>query len=495
MLQNLLNGEVLSLTWTISLLLGVQREYHVLGSAYEFKIKGNPFSSVTSADDAINARKLATTLLFLFYSKGLKLLVSSKLSQNFDLSTWIFHREVTPEQTLGFACIGISSSNKLQFIGFPPDILHILPDVIAKNWPQMTKKVKMEKDFLTVKLNGSPWLSEEGSDGIQARTLIKGLIKALDGHNWMLYGSSNVKNTADTIFFRYDHDETSPVDGSRIAGFVISLARKDCLQVIDSSAQVTACVREVLEEYWPHGVQQQYEDFNADVLQLHGNPWWSDGLDGVGARSVMCKLFERLASIGWLAQIAIDVTRITSDKSMFTFQSCLPMDVHIFCLSLHDTSKIRFINAPQDVQEALVEEIEKCYPPRIAKDEQFGNYYRQVQLMGDPWGCGMDGHDGTHGRVLLLHLLNRCASIGWFIIISADVSAKFVNGSLQLDYPADAHSWWFMHIKSTPPPCCMPPPLAPSPFAPTDDFSAGTDDIFVTNDVSGMEPPGCPPPC
>ena len=463
---------------------GIQEEKAIWGSAYEFKLKGNPFCISFSTQDAIQARIVATNLLFRFCNSGLKLLVSSDLSQTTDLTTWIFHREATGMPQFGFACIGISSTDKLMFIGFPSALHQVFTQVVAQNWPKTIQKVKMIGDTLEIKLVGNPWLSEDGSESIQSRTLIKALINFLDQHNWLLYGSSDLKETADTIFFRYDPN--IPVGESRFVGFVISLSRNDRLQVIDAQPHIVDCVRNVLLQYWPHGIQREKQKFNADEFKLYGNPWWSDAQDGISARFVMCKLFEALMSIGWRIQIAIDLTRRLNDKSVFTFQQCMPMSAPIFCLSLNYTDRIRFINAPADVIEILSAEIRKYWLFGIGKEQPCGTS-REIKLNGDPWSYGATGHDGAHGRVLLCHILRVCASIGWFIIVSADVSAKYAKRDNAPDYPLDVHSWWFMKMAPTP------QPIATAPAAPVEHFLP-TQTVIDTGNGSGYECSPNPPP-
>eukprot|EP00112_Aurelia_sp_Birch-Aquarium-sp1_P020057 Seg508.8 transcript_id=Seg508.8/GoldUCD/mRNA.D3Y31 product="hypothetical protein" protein_id=Seg508.8/GoldUCD/D3Y31 len=76
-------------------LKGIQEEMTKFGTVREFKLKGNPFSYMSSAEQAIEAKKLATQLLYKLYNFGCKLLVSSDLSMTIGLTTWIFHREQT----------------------------------------------------------------------------------------------------------------------------------------------------------------------------------------------------------------------------------------------------------------------------------------------------------------------------------------------------------------------------------------------------------------
>ena len=424
-------------------ILGIQEEIPSLGSAYEFKLKGNPFWRLSSGEEAILARKLAANLLFMYYNQGLKLLISSNLSQTTDLTTWIFHRETAIISQFGFACVGISSTDKLQFIGFPYALHQFLQNVVSQNWPKTLQMVKTIGDTLEIKLVGNPWLPEDDSESIQSKVLIKALVNALDHNNWLLYGASNLKDTADTIFFRYDPNANT--GESRLAGFVISLSKNDRLQVVDSQPNVVDCVRNVLQHHWPHGIQNEGQILNAKEFKLYGNPWSSSTQDGISARFIMCKLFESLMGIGWRVQLAIEVTRTQHDKSIFTFQQCIPMASSIFCLSLNHTDRIRFINAPPDVIEVVSGEIRKNWLFGIGQEGPCGTS-REIKLVGNPWSYGISGHDGAHGRVLLCHILKVCASIGWFIIASGDVSTTYATDTNKDDYPLDVHSWWFMQI-------------------------------------------------
>ena len=407
-------------------------------------------------------------MLFRLFNQGCKLLVSSDLTQTADLTTWMFHREQVQAAQFGFACVGISSTDKLQLVDFPSGMYQILQGVVERNWPQTIQSTRQLGDAYEIKLRGNPWMSSGGAENIQSKTLVKAIINELDMRQWVLYGSSNLKGTADTLIFRYD--PTIPTDGARMAGFVLSLNRNDRLRCIDTPPDAVACVKNMLVQFWARGIQDEKQKFNAYEFKLAGTPWWADGGMAVDTRFLMCKIFEGLWSIGWRVQLAIDLTRKLNDKSVITFQRTAPMQVPIFCLSLNWTDKIRVINAPPNVTQAVVSEIKRLWLFGIAKEGPYGASM-EVKLNGNPWSFGFNGHDGTHGRVLLAHLLRLLASMGWFLILSADVSAKYVHQDKGPDYPVDVHSWWFMQMGQ---PALAPnqqfataPPMAPGQFAPT----------------------------
>lgn len=436
---------------------GIQREKAQLGAGYEFKLSGNPFSSCSSANQAIGARKLANHLLHRLYNHGLKLLISSDLAQTQDLATWLFHREATVPSQFPFACIGVSNWDKLQFVDFPQNLHSVLQGVVEKNWPQTIQESKVIGDTLEIKLKGTPWSSMGGAENIQSKTLIKALLNELDMRQWILYGSSNLRGNADALFFRYD--PAIPADGSRSAGFVISLNRNDRLRLIDAPPDAVECARKVIGQFWARGIQQEKQKFNAYEFKLKGTPWWADGEQAVETRLLMCKLFEGLMGIGWRVQIAIDLTRKLNDKSVITVQRCIPAYNPIFCLSLNWTDKIRFINAPKDLVQALTAEVKRVWLFGVAREQPYSSSF-ELKLNGNPWSYGFNGHDGAHGRVLIKYLVKLCATMGWYVILSADVSAKWVHQDKGPDYPLDVHSLWFMQMNAQQ----GPPPMAPISF-------------------------------
>ena len=424
---------------------GIQREKKILSSGYEFKLNGNPFAEYSPVTEGIEARKLACNLLHNLFNEGIKLLISSDLTQTTDLATWLFHREQTVPEQFPFACIGVSGYDKLQFINFPQNMHSIFQDVVARNWPQTIQETKIIGDVYQIKLKGTPWSSMEDVENIHSKTLIKALLNDLEMRQWILYGSSNLRGNADTLFFRYV--PSLPNDCSRLIGFVINLIRNDRMRLIDAPPESVNSARSMVTQFWKRGITKEMKKFNAYEFKLGGHPWWADGEEAVDTRFFMCKLFEGLMSIGWRVQIAIDLTRKLNDKSVLTFQRCAPMSVPIFCLSLNWTDKIRFINAPQDVVDALTAETERVWLFGVNKEQKFGDSF-ELELNGNPWGYDMNGHDGAHGHVLLKYLVKMCATMGWLVLLSADVSAKFVHQDKRTDYSTDVHSLWFIGMEA-----------------------------------------------
>lgn len=55
------------------------------------------------------------------------------------------------------------------------------------------------------------------TESIMARHMLKQIIQSLSARQWLLYGNSNLKSTADTLFFRHDPTLQGTVSLNRAA--------------------------------------------------------------------------------------------------------------------------------------------------------------------------------------------------------------------------------------------------------------------------------------
>ncbi len=60
------------------------------------------------------------------------------------------------------------------------------------------------------------------------------------------------------------------------------------------------------------------------------------------------------------------------------------------------------------------------------------------KLKGEPWSS-YGGNDYAMSRHLMTRLLNELARLGWRVICSADMSAKYDNAAVHAD---DVHCWF-----------------------------------------------------
>ena len=111
----------------------------------------------------------------------------------------------------------------------------------------------------------------------------------------------------------------------------------------------------------------------------------------------------------------------------------------------------------QTISQVCQNVIQSQYVLGVQRVQRYGNSL-EFKLLGNPWNCGIDGHDGLHGRSLICHLINALASRSWRPVTSADVSAKYVHQDKGADYPIDVDSIFFAH-DPTPVQPSAPPPM------------------------------------
>lgn len=413
---------------------------------YKFKLNGFPFTIGSSKELSMSVRRMATKILFDLYNYGWKLLVSSDLSRTMDVGTWFFRKQAHVPCQYPFFSIGISSYDKLVIIDCPDNLIPSIREVASTTWSGGIQSEKNEGGVYSIKFNGTPWSYVDKTQSCTARLMVREIIRVLSRFCYLLYGNTNLKSTADTFFFQYMPNMPEQKFTT------VSLNRMDRIRLIYCDPHIIQAVESTVRNEWQvRGGIQEVKDTTplCYELKLKGYPWWCYGDEGVASRHLMCKIMESLAINGYYVTSGLDITRKDNDKSLLLFQQGTPMQATFMCISLNDTDKVKLIAAPPNVVQAAQRVFALWVLGHTIKPaEQLspGCTY-QVKLNGNPWS-NMMIRDGYHGRALLLGLLGVCFDLGWRLVCSADVSAKYVHQDKGPDYPLDVHSWYFMYDPS-----------------------------------------------
>ena len=332
--------------------MGIQKESFKLNGVYKFKLIGRPFET-SSLTEAVHCRKMAERILHRLHRNGWHLQISSDLTQTKDLSTWFFRKvpEVTNFSSQPFLVVGLSSSDSLMVLNAPVDLHQLLKNAISKSWRSGIQKWSYENDVLLIKLKGFPWCPD-GSETVHSRVVLQAIIHDLSQKQWHLYGNSNLKSTANTLFFKYEPDMSSSSVSHPLPPpwhFTISLNSNDLLRVIDAPESLIPTIRDIIQTSWYRGIQGVSRYAGSWEFKLKGTPWWADGQETVEARILILKLMEMLHAVGWSPIASIDSSRKVTDKSSLIFRQSQPRQSPFFCLSLHKTDTLRLINAHEDV--------------------------------------------------------------------------------------------------------------------------------------------------
>ncbi|XP_057289755.1 uncharacterized protein LOC130612452 isoform X2 [Hydractinia symbiolongicarpus] len=251
-----------------------------------------------------------------------------------------------------------------------------------------------------------------------ARHMLKRIVQSLTVHQWLLYGNSNVKSAADTLFFRED---TTMKDEFEF--LTISLNRNDRLRFILVQDHIVATL-ETVRQTWNHGVEEVKDDRpHCYELVLKGNPWWTSGVKAVEARLVILKIMEKLSQFGYSVLTGFDISPRSNDKSLFLFQRGTPVQAKFMCLSLHDIGKEIINSWLLGIQEEI------CVSDIVSYE---------ATLNGYPWNSIWS--EGIYVRALLLKLLNAFTSMGWRLACTADVDAMYESNDNGAGFPIDVHN-------------------------------------------------------
>jgi len=434
---------------------GIQQEYAYQGGVHEFKLSGLPFAPNSSSSVAISSRRMAGCILQRLHQQGCKLLISCGLTRTTDLTSWIFKKvPVNPLSSPPFLVVGLSSTDSLMILNAPTQLHQLFRDVIQKSWPAGIQNWSYNDGVLLIKLSGTPWCPN-GSETVSSKVILQTLVNDLYLNQWNLYGNSNLKSSANTLFFEYN---PSIAPGLIAASHLtVSLNKNDTLRLIGIPQNLISVIRETIQACWLRGIQAESNYFGSWEFKLCGNPWWASGTEAVDSRYLILKLIECLQQYGWTIIASIDSSRKPSDKSSLLFRLSQPRRSQVFCVSLNENDKLRLVNVPDNIKRVCEGVIHSQYILGVKRVQQYGNSL-EYKLHGYPWA---DSLDGLHGRNLICHLFHALASHNWKPVTSADVSSKYVHQKNGPDYPIDVDSIFFA-FDATP---VLPPSQAPQAYS------------------------------
>ena len=87
--------------------------------------------------------------------------------------------------------------------------------------------------YFQIKLSGTPWHFVSREESCNARHLVREIITLLANNQYLLYGNSNLKSTADTLFFKYE-EHVPGIDYIllHLSDLILMLRRKSKYEII-----------------------------------------------------------------------------------------------------------------------------------------------------------------------------------------------------------------------------------------------------------------------
>lgn len=422
--------------------IGIQNEQLCEDNSYEIILYGKPFKSGGSRDEAIQTRRFCCKMLADLRKFGWTLVTTSDLSRTDDRSALFFHRNSLENRESPVVCVSLSWTDSLQLINAPTELKAIFKDTVHRSyWLGVQEEHDYGLDF-EIKLQQNPWNTSIFETSVCGRKLLLDIVRRFERRGFLFYGTTNVKETADSLFFIYD-DQYPAGRGDYI---MVSLDQTDKLRLFSCPQNLIDATRSEIEQYWRKGLRNETNSGVVFEFQMGGYPWNAEGKDNVGSRFFILMLLQKYLSMGWCLITCMDITRKQNDKSVFIFKSCRPVSLAHFCISLNETDKFRLLNAPKEIVDLTRRAISQGWPQGIKdENEYYGSH--QFVLRGYPFGESL-GNEFLLARCMMLLVLKALTESGWRIICSADISSKVHCGS-EGDFSEDVHSWYFVYTGNT----------------------------------------------
>ena len=230
---------------------------------------------------------MIAVILQRLYSIGWKIVVSSDLARFNDKSSVFFTRSPSNFSSVHpLVCVGLSSSDKLQIINLPSQLIEPLKQTVYQYWTKGIQNESYENGVLEIKMSGNPWWATD-VQSIMAKMLLQNIIATLYRYQYVYTVNVNLKSTADSLYFRYDPNVPA---GGAAQFCTISLNRTDRLRVICAPDSIVNMIRNVIQTVWSHGrIQEEKDHHGSWEFKISGNPWHSCKEESVMARYLIFK--------------------------------------------------------------------------------------------------------------------------------------------------------------------------------------------------------------
>ena len=416
-----------------------------------FKLHGEPFQHLGSSEEkTIRVKRALASTIATLQGSSWELVMSTDIGKIGTNSCLFFRKLIILDQQKKamfsrdgeIFIFSPSGQHSLLLIDVPCEIERQLVEaVMAVVSVEDYTLLESEHELLLtskMKLAGCSWTAT-GEQAVAVRRMVLAIIRVARSHKYELVTNLNTKGTTDSLLFQHKSSLlNSPEDM-----FIMSLNRNDRLRIIGAPAYIETEAEEVVAEHW--GVQGAAPYAGSFELKLYGTPWWADGEDTVKARHVIGQLIARFKSLGWEVGATVDVSRKLQDKTVFIFRQCPPENQHFSVLSFHGSDKIRFLSNSNETF-SITDGIDRILDAAdLTQNISFYWKAKQWQVKGVPFSGNMN--HGVEHR-MMVHLLTKVLRafhlLGWRLVASADISAKYHKSNNQ-EYALDTHSWFFLH--------------------------------------------------
>lgn len=414
--------------------------------AVQFTMVGNLFTTNNGKESATMGKLLCIRLFEELFKLGYELDLSSDLARyRWQASTLFFRKTSYERPGARVICVAPGKRDRISLMNHDERSKNAVIEAIKETWPEGLQNVEdVEVQGQTVheiKMHGHPWFASEAN--IDNNRIINRIIGNLSQINLRFVAGIDIKGGTDSLFFI--EDPNSSLESPQFAS--ISLCSSDRLRLVDCKDEADAVRQTILQNL--HQIQDESVRDHHAKFKLRGTPWRCSGEEAVRARQLVSRISEMMLQRGWALTDAIDISRREDDKSMLLFRRCAPTAARFSCIALTSSDHLRLVDFPPGDLEVLQECLSRNYLPGMTKIDTSETGSVKATLAGNPWSHPGGSNLGwaLHARSLLLHLLAAATRLGYRVLVSADVSAKFHRDKdNHPDYPLDVHTIYMVKL-------------------------------------------------
>ena len=340
-------------------------------------------------------------------------------------------------------CVAPGKMDRITLLNHDERSMNAVKEAIKDTWPQgirhMASRGAAGQTVFEINMYGRPWHTSDAN--IDNNRIVNKIVGNLSQLNFRLVAGINIKGDTDSLFFV--SDPSSSLQRPNFAS--ISLCRTDRLRLIDCKDEAGA-IRQVIQQNNHHIQEESMREHHAK-FKLRGTPWHCSGMDAIRARQLVSRISEVMLQRGWALTDALDISKRDDDKSMLLFRRCDPTFARFSCFALTSTNHLTLIDFPSGDLAILKNCLTQNYLPGLKELESTDTGSLKATLAGSPWshphGSGLGW--ALHARSLVMHLLATAIRLGYRLVVSADVSAKYHSDD-NTSYPLDVHTIYVVKL-------------------------------------------------
>lgn len=209
-----------------------------------------------------------------------------------------------------FGSLSLHLSDRIRFLGFPPDVIDMLRQTITQSWPRGISCERPYAGSHEFKLNGYPW-DGKGEAGMFARRLVRNVLGALYSVGWILIFSTDIskkETDKDSLIFRHQSPPPPPAEW-----ISISFSQWNLIRLIDAPQDLAWAIHRAVAVA---GLRREPHQYSPGVTEiaLNSSYWFAEGTYTMLARQLLVQMVMTLEEHGFTVYASVDQKNTYQDN-------------------------------------------------------------------------------------------------------------------------------------------------------------------------------------